>query len=394
MKFFVASSDSNTMTIRRHVDGAFSCTVVGVWKCNAPNGTFSNDREYVIATNTLTVLSYTVNGEAKSYLVSHPSTFLTNPSKLTEGGTTPLIWCVPTSDVKDCTANDVQASVSTQQLSLKGNMAKVWVLTYTGQTIGSYSNKDGVYSTGPETDSYLYDLAYGIWLGYSLKWSFTGVESGGGGSWTEGYVENAQFDDTNLTFTAAVSVNVQPAANLVVMIDGLRYTSSQLPTTLSWFIGTTHSLVVNSTVQDGDTRYVFVQWNDGSTSNSRSVTAIQDATITASYKTQYMLTVISDVGSPQGTGWYDAGTQAAFSVSTQQSEPGLLGALGGRVMFQGWSGDSKATSSSTTITMDGPKTVTAMWTADNTLPYAVIGGIIAALVVAVALIMLMKRKKR
>jgi uncharacterized repeat protein (TIGR02543 family) len=394
MKFFVASSDSNTMTIRRHVDGAFSCTVEGDWKCNAPNGTFSNDREYVIATNTLSILSLTVNGEARTGQVGHPPYFLTNPSKLAEGGTTPYTWCVPTSAAKDCTLNDVQASVSTQQLSLKGNMAKVWVITYTGQTIGSFTNKDGVYSTGTETDTYRYDPAYGIVLDYSVKQSFNGIETGGGGTWTEGYVENAQFEDTNLSFTAAVSVNVQPAANLIVTIDGVKYTSSQLPTTLNWFIGTTHSLVVNSTVQNGGTQYVFVQWSDGSTSNSRSVTATQDTSLTATYKTQYMLTVASDLGSPQGTGWYDAGTQATFSVSTQPLEPGLLGALGGRVMFQGWSGDSHATSSSAPIIMDGPKTVTAMWTADNTLPYAIIGGIIAAVVVALALIMFMKRKKR
>ena len=302
---------------------------------------------------------------------------------------------MPTSDAKDCPATDVQASVSTQQLSLKGISVKVWVVTYTGQRIGSGYNKDGVHSTGPETDTYLYDPAYGIYLGGSWKWSFNGVETGGGGTWTEGYEENTQFEDTSLTFTSTVTIQLQPSTNLAITIDGVKYNSNQLPTTFKWFIGTTHSLVVNSTIMGSDgVRYVFGQWSDGSTESSRNFISVQDTTLTATFKTQYLLTVVSDVGNPQGSGWYDAGTQATFSVlSTPQAESGFLGALGGKLAFQGWSGDSNAGSPSATINMDGPKTVTAMWTVDNTQPYIILAGIAAVIVVVAALALFMKRRK-
>jgi len=73
-----------------------------------------------------------------------------------------------------------------------------------------------------------------------------------------------------------------------------------------------------------------------------------------------------------------------------------MGSLGGKTVFQGWSGDSNAASPSAAISMDGPKTVTATWTTDNTQPYMVLGGIAAVVVIVAALAIFMafmRRKK-
>jgi uncharacterized repeat protein (TIGR02543 family) len=192
----------------------------------------------------------------------------------------------------------------------------------------------------------------------------------------------------------SATINVAPSASLYVTVDGVKYASSQLPKTFSWFIGSTHNLTLDSNIQGSSgVRYVFVQWSDGSTQNSRSLVVTQDTKLTATYKTQYQLTVVSDIGNPLGTGWYDAGTQASFSVSSPQPGTGLMGTLGGKSIFQGWSGDSNAASPSATISMDGAKTVTATWASDNTQPYAVLGGIAAVLVIVVASVILMRRKK-
>lgn len=394
IKYFVSSVNSDTITIHQHVDGSETCTSTQKWTCSqSGTSTWSNDRDYTVALSTLAITSYVDNGKSYSDLVGHPAWILTNPRALTEQGASPVTWWVPTSDLKSWTITDVEASVSTQLMLLKGHEVSVWVISYTGQVPGELSNSNGVYSVGPETQAFLYDPEYGLVVGASFSRVSAGSETGNAGNWTEHYIESDQFVDSSLPFTAAVTIAVQPTANMSAIVDGVNYPSTKLPTTFNWFMGTNHSLQVNSTLQNGGTRYVFLQWSDGSTLNSKNFTALTDITLTANYKTQYMLTVVSDAGNPQGTGWYDSGTQAMFSVTTPVPEPGVLGMLGGKLLFQGWSGDSKSTSKSVTITMNGPKTVTAVWTQDNTQPLLILGGIVAVIAVAVAALVFMKRRK-
>jgi hypothetical protein len=396
-KYFVASSDPSTISINVTNSGTWSCSGQGSvfdQSCGATkSGTWSNTRTWTLYTSTLLVQSSVRGGSARPWWVGHPSWVLKDPSKLSDRGTTPLTWCVPTTDTNDCPdATDVQASVSTQQLSLKGSMVKVWAVTYTGQEAGSYQNSAGVWEVGPETDTYQYDPVYGTVVGASWNYKYEGTEPGGKSDWTESSTENLQFVDSSLTFTTSATVNVEPSANLYVTVDGVKYTSSQLPATFDWVIGSTHTLVVDSTIQGTGVRYVFVKWSNGSTDISRSLTATQETQLTATYKTQYQLTVISDLGNPQGSGWYDAGTQATFSVSSPQPESGFMGTLGGKTVFQAWSGDSNAASPSATINMDGPKTVTATWATDDTQPYTILGGIGAAVIVILVAFLLIRRR--
>jgi LPXTG-motif cell wall-anchored protein len=66
---------------------------------------------------------------------------------------------------------------------------------------------------------------------------------------------------------------------------------------------------------------------------------------------------------------------------------------GGKYMFDHWSGDSTATTSSASVLMDGPKVVTAEWRTDNTMPYIIIAAIGAVLIATVALLVLKRRRK-
>jgi hypothetical protein len=54
-------------------------------------------------------------------------------------------------------------------------------------------------------------------------------------------------------------------------------------------------------------------------------------------------------------------------------ETGLLGSLGGKRVFQEWSGDLISDSRIATIEMDGPKTVEAKWTTDYSQAYVILG---------------------
>jgi hypothetical protein len=157
-KYLVISSDPSTMSINVTSSGTWSCSGQGsVFDVSCgpkTSGTWSNTRTWMLYTSTLLVQSFIRGGQARPWQVGHPAWILTNPSKLTDGGTTSLTWCVPTTDTNDCpVATDVQASVSTQQLSLKGSVVKVWAATYTGQQAGSYQNSAGVWEVGPETDT-------------------------------------------------------------------------------------------------------------------------------------------------------------------------------------------------------------------------------------------------
>ncbi|TFH15329.1 hypothetical protein E4H04_08575, partial [Candidatus Bathyarchaeota archaeon] len=101
-------------------------------------------------------------------------------------------------------------------------------------------------------------------------------------------------------------------------------------------------------------RALFREWEDGTTTNPRTITAIADITLMARYTTQHQLRVISSYGEPVGGGWYNEGSDAAFSV------PSSIGLIP-QHLFTGWSGDIDEVTVATTILMDAPKTVTAQW---------------------------------
>lgn len=112
---------------------------------------------------------------------------------------------------------------------------------------------------------------------------------------------------------------------------------------------------------DSGTRALFVRWSAGETSNIRTITLRDDLTVIAIYKIQFLLTVNSKIGNPQGGGWYDAGTTATFSVTSPVPEGGLSGFFGAKSIFDHWTGDFTSTSPNATISMTGPKGVTAVW---------------------------------
>jgi uncharacterized repeat protein (TIGR02543 family) len=77
----------------------------------------------------------------------------------------------------------------------------------------------------------------------------------------------------------------------------------------------------------------------------------------AKFKVQYYLTVRSPYNNAEGEGWYDAGSTAPLAVTHT-----LVDCRNGtRRVFTGWTGDLKTSSSSASILMDSPKTVTACW---------------------------------
>jgi hypothetical protein len=88
---------------------------------------------------------------------------------------------------------------------------------------------------------------------------------------------------------------------------------------------------------------------------------------TASFKTEYYLSIVSPYGSKSGEGWYTNGTNAnpALSASTIDQQNGT------RRVFMNWSGDSSGTNFQAVgpIYMNSSKTFTANWATQYLISY-------------------------
>jgi hypothetical protein len=130
-------------------------------------------------------------------------------------------------------------------------------------------------------------------------------------------------------------------------------------------------------------KYVFNYWVvDGvvQVGNLTSLTMNEPHTVIAKFTVQYLLTVLSpnNFGDPEGSGYYDAGTVANFSVSTP------VGFLVQQV-FAGWAGDTTGTSPHGSIAMTRPIVVHAVWITSYVQLFLLTGAIFAVAVVLLAM---------
>jgi hypothetical protein len=135
------------------------------------------------------------------------------------------------------------------------------------------------------------------------------------------------------------------------------------------------------------TRVSFVQWNDGTTNNQKTIIMDSNKTYSITTKTQYYLSVTSPYGNTLGSGWYDSGSEASFSVSPTTVSAGFLTYN----VFKSWSGDYTGTGNAATITMNSPEEIVAQWATDSSQLYLAIGAL--ALVIIIIAILLMRRRK-
>jgi len=158
---------------------------------------------------------------------------------------------------------------------------------------------------------------------------------------------------------------------------------------LSFDLGTSHDVAVSAVVNGTlGTRYLC---------SAASQTVHQEESLKFTYITQYYLTVISLYGSPQGEGWYDEGAIASFSVTSP-----IDYGNGTRHIFVRWSGDSTSNETSSTITMNKPSQVTALWKVETTTQAAAIAGVkleyilavIIVIIVAIAIVLAARRKMK
>lgn len=159
---------------------------------------------------------------------------------------------------------------------------------------------------------------------------------------------------TNL-ITVTITTNVLDGTT--ILVDGTSYPA---PYTTYWEKGSSHEISAPSPQNSGTSkRYVFQSWSDqGNQTHTVSVTSPR--TFTATYYTQFYLNVLSSHGSPNGSGWYNAGTVAQFSVESPVIEEG-----NSQYTFTSWTGSGTGSYSGalreSSVVMNNPITQTANW---------------------------------
>lgn len=152
------------------------------------------------------------------------------------------------------------------------------------------------------------------------------------------------------------------ASETVLVVDGENYTYADLPKKFEWEPGESHRFKWNTPIDAvSGKRFVWVSTSGLSPSKNDSILVPSGKSfISASYKTQYYLTVISTYGNPNPTSsWFDAGTSIEASVSSP-----VLG-IGFIRLCSGWTGTGSVpysgTDTSVTFTLDAPSNITWRW---------------------------------
>ena len=187
--------------------------------------------------------------------------------------------------------------------------------------------------------------------------------------WHEGWYAN----EKGATFPFQIMISDLANVTLVIMsntvqnevkVDGVSHSLPLQGIEISTTRGP-HTIEIEPTLTVGEgTRAVFDSWSDGIRSFSRTIYLTDSLDLSATYLTEYHLTVESRVGRAVGTGWYPAGMNATFAVFdsdfTSHSSTGHV-----PYKFNYWSGDSDSNSPIGWLVLDGPKTVVANWSEDD-----------------------------
>jgi len=169
---------------------------------------------------------------------------------------------------------------------------------------------------------------------------------------------------TSSPFTVA-SANVQitiasAPAGLMVTADGVTYTA---PVTLTWAVGSQHTLDVTSPQTAAGAQYAFASWSDGGTTSHSVIATTSTTSYTATFTTSmYQLNITANpssegtISSPSGN-YYPVGTVVI-----------LVALPNSGYQFSGWTGATTGAIANpmllaTTITMNAPETVTANFAA-------------------------------
>ncbi|MBL8228551.1 MAG: PQQ-dependent sugar dehydrogenase [Bryobacterales bacterium] len=148
-----------------------------------------------------------------------------------------------------------------------------------------------------------------------------------------------------------ITVTSIPAGRQLTL-DGVPFTAPQVVNSV---VGLLRPIGAPSPQTNGGTRDVFASWSDGGAATHDITVPITNATYTATFNREHLLTTIanpSQGGTVSSGGWFSAGSTQSVTATPS---PGWV--------FSGFTGALSGTTSPQNVLMDGPKTVTANFTA-------------------------------
>jgi uncharacterized repeat protein (TIGR01451 family) len=169
--------------------------------------------------------------------------------------------------------------------------------------------------------------------------------------------DNSATENTTITSTIQITVQTNLAA-VAFTVDGVSYNSTH---TFSWVAGSSHTIATTSP-QSGGTgvQYLWTRWSDNG-AISHTVAPTTNKTYTATFRTQYYLTMTHGTGgtvSPT-SGWKNSGTIVSIHATPTNNNQVSYS-------FSGWTGRGSGSYSGmnnpTSITMNGPITENASFT--------------------------------
>ncbi|MGC9086516.1 MAG: Ig-like domain-containing protein, partial [Thermoproteota archaeon] len=149
-----------------------------------------------------------------------------------------------------------------------------------------------------------------------------------------------------------------PLSNSVfwVKVDGVNKTGS--PAIFKLPEGK-HILQVAPQVHIDGLRYLFSQWDDGSSENPRSIELVDDLNLTVKYIPQVRVAIYTSYGTTIVSNWYEVGQ----GVTVSMPQTVIYYGNGTRRVFKGWyeNGSLVSNGLSLSIVADRPRTIVAGW---------------------------------
>jgi hypothetical protein len=156
-----------------------------------------------------------------------------------------------------------------------------------------------------------------------------------------------------LSFTTPVQVTVQtnPTGRSFSVDGGPSVTTTQV---LQWTPGSSHTITTTSPQTVADTQFAWTGWSDNGTISHTITAPAVNTTYTATFNTQYMLTMTAGAGgtvSPS-SGFFNSGQSVPISATPNSG-----------FIFNAWTGTGTGSftglTNKTNVTMTGPITQTA-----------------------------------
>jgi hypothetical protein len=167
--------------------------------------------------------------------------------------------------------------------------------------------------------------------------------------------QSVSLTGIGIASSVSVTINTSPQG-LLVSVDG--GTAAAAPVSVSWTIGTSHSIATGSPQGSNGTRYTFTGWSDGGPISHSVTAAAATTSYTASFATSYLLTtavtpaaggsVSVSVASATHDGYYPATTSLNLTATPNVG-----------YAFSNWTGTTNSSTNPLAVTMNSPVNETA-----------------------------------